>query len=254
MESRPDWWKEASSGGYDLDIDSWTFARSLENLQKNDKVNALIDLGCGAAKPALSLILGGANYIGLDIQEKMVREASANIARTLNASKTQRATRARKNNSKVAVALQNDVLNQHWFEDELVVKSLKNGEPWEAVVANLPYLPGPHNKLPIEVDGGFDGLRFVPDRVLEIAQHISARLAVINVSSLSNLDEFAVRTSNAGYGVIRVVATVAPLEGYAKSVYNYLVSQPFVKFMDLKMISVKLSSVSLSNDRKEYPF
>jgi hypothetical protein len=84
-----------------------------------------------------------------------------------------------------------------------------------------------HDKLPIEVDGGPDGLKFVPNVVLNVADRLSASYVVINISSLSNVRELGRRLTEAGFGVVRIVACIAPLEGYAQECLPYLAGLGF---------------------------
>lgn len=210
-EERPQWWQEAKNSSFRSDLDSWTFSRGIQNVL-NESVQSVIDLGCGSAKPAIPLIQARILYAGIDIQEAAIREARANIARVLASAN--------------CTLLQADILNEDWLAD---LRSNHRQSQWEAVVANLPYLPGPSNILHIDVDGGADGLRYVPDRVFQVAHTLGAKLVLLNISSLSDIDTFALRVARKGYGVIRVVATIAPLEEYSRSVLEYLRKQRFVR-------------------------
>jgi hypothetical protein len=206
-ESRPEWWQASQNSTFRSEIDSWTFSRAIQNLLP-DEIGSALDLGCGSAKPAVPLIQSGVRYAGVDVEKGTVPQARANLARAANNATYEFVTA--------------DVVENGWIE------ALRTRAPqWDAVVANLPYLPGPVGTLHRDVDGGNDGLRYVPDRVLEIADQVSATRVVINVSSLCNLMDFASRVDSRGYRVVRVVATLAPLEDYAQSVLNYLESSEF---------------------------
>jgi len=173
-EERPKWWQEARNSTFRSDLDSWTFSRGIQNIL-NESVRSVIDLGCGSAKPAIPLIQARVPYTGIDIQEGAIREARANIARELP-------------NAKYTL-LSADVFKNDWIES---LRSSHEQPQWDAVVANLPYLPCPSEKpLSVDVNGGPDGLRYVPDRVLQVAHTFGAKLVVLNISSLSDVDTFA---------------------------------------------------------------
>jgi SAM-dependent methyltransferase len=209
-KSRPDWWANAKDGAVRSDLDTWTFSRGLRHLIQM-KVTSVLDLGCGSAKPALPLIRAGVEYAGIDIQKDAIANARANVASAFP-------------ETKCAFVVDN-VNNDSWLRS---VRS-DSHETWDAVVANLPYLPGPPNVLPIEFDGGDDGLRYIPDRVIKVAEMICAKVVVINVSTLSDLGTFATRVAKNGYGVVHVVATIAPLEQSSRSVLEYLAGKTFAR-------------------------
>jgi hypothetical protein len=159
----------------------------------------------------LSAIRDGHPYAGLDVDEAALADARSNIARI--------------DLPKNTLTLLGDVLHTNWL-DELITQRSQ----WDIVAANLPYLPAPLNRLDKDVDGGNEGLRYVPGRVLEVANEVNATSVVINVSSLCNLPEFAKRVEEMGYGVVRVVVTLAPLEEYSLSVFDYLERQSFARW------------------------
>jgi len=94
---------------------------------------------------------------------------------------------------------------------------------WDVVAANLPYLPAPDSAALVrEVNGGERGCALVPDAVFDIAEKLRARRAVLNISSLCDIDEICKRINRRGYKVTRVVAALAELEQYALKVLPYL--------------------------------
>jgi methylase of polypeptide subunit release factors len=177
------------------------------------RVGSVLDLGCGSSKAALPLLSAGVAYTGIDIQEAALTEARANFARIAGAR-----GQAALSHPEAMLA---DVREDRWLT------RLKTGR-WDAVVGNLPYLPGPPNVLPI-VDGGEDGLRFSPIEVLRIADALSAQFAVINISSICDLSSFSSKVAASGYGAVHVVATVAPLGEYSTKVLSYLKQQKFAR-------------------------
>ncbi|MCK1552320.1 ATP-grasp domain-containing protein [Bradyrhizobium sp. 177] len=209
---RPDWWQHASDNVFGSEIDSWTYSRALAGLLKQG-VASVLDLGCGTAKPAIPLIGNDIRYLGVDVQDKAIREARANVAKL-----------SRDHRDLFLLA---DVLDERWL-NQLPV------DRWDAVVGNLPYLPGPPNTLRVEVDGGSDGLRFSPGCVLKLASTFRAKFAVVNISSLANMRGFAEQVSVSGFKVVNAVGTVAPLEGDSLSVLSYLESAAFAQIFGSK--------------------
>ncbi len=213
---RPAWWESARDSTFVSDDDSWNFSRGLANLA--GKVSSVLDLGCGSAKAAIPLLFAGTNYTGVDVQPAAVAEARGNFAKILEVRPG-----AVRPSTELIVA---DVLDDQFLIDCVTKR-------WDAVVANLPYVPGPPD-LTIDVNGGPDGLQFSPKRVLKIAEIVDARFVVINISSLCNLEEFSDRVAASGYGTLHVVATVAELGAYSKGVYEYLVGQKFVRMFGVE--------------------
>jgi SAM-dependent methyltransferase len=185
------------------------FSRGLI-LSRGLGIDSVLDLGCGSAKPGIALAKTGVSYVGVDIQDEALDVARGNLARNrfpLNVYKA-------------------DVLNETWYEAMPEVRSLRV----QAIVGNLPYLPArPEDELPIEVDGGLDGLKFLPDSLIRVAQRLAANYIVINISSLADIGEFSRKVALAGLGIVRIVACIAPLERYAQKCLAYLATKTFPK-------------------------
>jgi ATP-grasp domain/Methyltransferase domain len=174
-QGRPAWWESARDSTFVSDVDSWNFSRGLANLAER-KVSSVLDLGCGSAKAAIPLLFSGTHYTGVDVQPAAIAEARGNFAKIID----DRPGAVRPTTELIV----GDVL------DDALLKKL-GGKRWDAIVANLPYLPGPP-ELTIDVNGGDDGLRFSPARVLEIADAVGAHYVVINISSLCDLKTFPI--------------------------------------------------------------
>ena len=195
-------WNTFDRGTFHSDLDSLIFSRGLET-ENPHAIKSILDLGCGSARPALGLVKY-ATYVGIDIDEKATMYARGNLAKV-----------GASDGSKI---INSDVRTLQAWRSELPLSI-----PWDLVAANLPYLPTEQpNILGREVDGGRRGTDLVPNSVLEIARHLAARRIVLNISSLCDLDFVGHAISKAGYGVVRVVATVAELEEYAQTVLDYL--------------------------------
>jgi SAM-dependent methyltransferase len=210
-EVKPEWWNAAGDSSFESEVDSWNFSRGLVNLIQK-RIGSVLDLGCGSSKAAIPLLSAGIAYTGVDVQEAAADEANVNFARIFG-----RRVQEHRPYPEVVV---DDVSQDVWL-------SRLNRKRWDAVVANLPYLPGPGDKLPIDVNGGEKGLRFIPTRVLQIAEAVNAHVVVINVSSLCDLKSFSKAVAAFGYGTVHVVATVAPLGEYSRNVLDYLEKQEF---------------------------
>jgi SAM-dependent methyltransferase len=200
----PSWWEECRDRGYKSDFDSWTFSRGIIAAAAETPVRVL-DLGCGSAKPVLPLIKSSRleYYRGVDINPARLEDAKANF----------RLSEFEPFDMELA-----DIEQPAWRD------SLGNlrGQRWDMVVANLPYLPAKSDSLSREVNGGVDGLRYMPKLVIEVAQRIRSHKIVMNISSLSNLRKFSEILSDHEYGVTQVVAMIAPLEQYAKETKDYV--------------------------------
>ena len=206
----PPWWEKLSTGGFRSDIDSWTFARAIEQHRVDNA--SILDLGCGSARPAIQAIKQAGTYYGVDICPSAVRDARGNLAQEIA------------DTSRWRVEVQ-DIRDDEWIE-------ALAGKRWDLVSANLPYLPAPPGAFDgdeaREVDGGLRGLAFLPC-ILRIAEHLRPAAVVVNTSSLCDLAGFDQQLLANGLGVHRVVATVAPLEGYALRVRDYMRASGFAR-------------------------
>jgi hypothetical protein len=153
----PTWWTEVVNRGFRSDPDSMTFsmatAKAMDSLSLQRPVR-LWDLGCGCARPMIELVRQGHIYVGIDIDEKELADARGNLAKF--GCETQKLARY-------------DVKSSGWWRELLGVS-----EGPDIIAANLPYLPCPDEDFPakdIHVDGGPDGLRFVPAIPLQIADN-----------------------------------------------------------------------------------
>ena len=204
-----EWHRQLSRTAFRSDPDSWTFSKGIELACHGNRTASLLDLGCGSSLPALNSIKDGVGYTGIDINEAALVTATANL------------TRASPGSFRLIrgdVTCQSDWLNQMPKEVNIVA-------------ANLPYLPALPGILGIEVDGGIDGLRLIPDTVLDIAESLHSSTVVLNVASLCALDVLADRLEMRGYGVVGLVAAIAPLEQYALQTLSYLESLPQGRFL-----------------------
>jgi SAM-dependent methyltransferase len=205
----PIWWQDYTRTDFRSDVDSHTYALGIELAAADlgDRLK-LLDLGCGSGVPAIGLA-ERVDYCGVDISERAVEIAGQNFART-----TARGPRI----------VQADVREDSW------IRRIGSPQgPVEIVAANLPYLPSPSGGvLPVEVDGGRDGLDLVPGRLLDIAMALQSPVVVLNVSSLCNLDKLSQIVTARGYRAVAVVATLAELEQYAQRVLDYLRSVSFI--------------------------
>lgn len=209
----PQWWTKAMNHGYRDDIDSWTFSTAITNAIDDGAATGLLDLGCGSARPVLKAIERGLRYAGVDIDNEAIRDAEYNF---------------RGINGATAAVVIGDVCSSEWLS-RLAVRS-GEARGWQIVAANLPYLPSePGSGAHKDVDGGTDGLRYIPDRVLEIAAEVGATRIILNLSSLCNVPEFCKRLADAGYGVTKIVATLAPLGKFSLRGLDYIRAQSFTR-------------------------
>jgi SAM-dependent methyltransferase len=195
----PAWWHATQKGTFDDDIDSRTFASALELgvIDHNDV--RILDLGCGAARPAIGCLLSGrCRYIGLDKDPTAIEHARANLARHRVVAKS--------------TVLLGDIWAEEWIHHVGAIGLL---------TANLPYLPVPLSAQPLfsgdelrDVSGGDDGLFFVP-RLFSICDALSVKTLIFNCSSLCDLDTLTRLLKMRRWGVNRLVATVAPLGFYS---------------------------------------
>jgi biotin carboxylase/SAM-dependent methyltransferase len=203
----PTWWARLSTAGFSSDMDSWTFARAIER-HCEGRAFSMLDLGCGSARPAIRAVQRGCTYHGIDISARAVSEARGNLARHVSQGW--------------------DVSEADVLEDSVLGRV--QGHSWDLIVANLPYLPAPPGLFTgdeaREVDGGADGLRFIP-RIIELATRLRAGAIIVNTSSLCDLGCLSRQLEAAALGVHRVVATLAPLESYACRARDYLRSADF---------------------------
>ena len=195
------------------DPDSRTYSQGLELAIRESRRLHLVDLGCGSGIPALPLLSSGRlhRYTGIDIDPAAVEVARRNFLGT-------------------STAPCQSVCHVHDVTCPLPQELITDLQG-DIIGANLPYLPAPSEaSLPREVNGGPDGLRLVPDTILDIATQLGSSVVAINFSSLSNVEAIIERVARRGLGVISAVATVAPLEKYALAVLPYLKSLPVRKF------------------------
>jgi biotin carboxylase/SAM-dependent methyltransferase len=210
VRSFPLAWRRLDAAGFKSDIDSWTFGHAIERCIEQSP-GGVLDLGCGSARPAVRVVEKGCAYHGIDIDPSTVAAARANLARASA-------------NREWDVA-EGDVLDDAWL----------NGirKQWNIVAANLPYLPSRPGDLESDearmVDGGPNGIRFIPKRVLDIAELVGASVVIINVSTLCDLTAIYKYLADRGYSTSRVVASVADLEHYSRRVLPYLRQTGFSK-------------------------
>ncbi|RYZ52803.1 MAG: ATP-grasp domain-containing protein [Sphingobacteriales bacterium] len=206
-------------GGFRSDDDSWTFALAIQEALSHNMGDPIqiVDLGCGAINPVVGILAAAADYkvttyTGLDTDQDELSLARSNIGiHQLHA---------------VATVLSADV---KLYDPIAIIKSQNLGFGRFIVCANLPYLPTDPQVGNRErhVDGGKDGLEYLPHDVLRFANALQADYCVINISSLANVEAMLSACWRSGFGVVDTIATVAPLEKYALSRLSYLKTRPW---------------------------